>query len=233
MFEKEDCWYHSGDLLKYDEWGFVYFVDRAGDSYRWKGENVSTNEVCEALGHCPAVAEANVYGVQVPHTDGRVGMASLLLDEGAPAPAPMAYGRGKDDGWQRVLPHRQRRWGAGRRRSRRWLRTWVSTCPRTHGRHSCACVSVRTKRQVRHPSCAEAAVRGVWSSRPQITTLPPRHTGTFKFQKFRFVQEGFSPAALREAGEADDLYFRHPQHGRFVLIDDDLYARICANEFRL
>lgn len=93
-----------------------------------------------------------------------------------------------------------------------------------HGRRSCACASARTKKQVR-PLC-----RVSLSARVPHALVP---AGTFKFQKFRFVREGFSPAALREAGEADDLYFRHPKEGRFVAIDDDLYARICANEFRL
>ncbi|KAF0972510.1 hypothetical protein FDP41_009413 [Naegleria fowleri] len=84
VFEKGDIWYRSGDVLKYDTDGFFYFVDRLGDSFRWKGENVSTTEVCEAitktLDHHIALKEANVYGVQVPHCEGRAGMARLLLD---------------------------------------------------------------------------------------------------------------------------------------------------------
>ena len=62
--------------------GFLYFVDRTGDTFRWKGENVSTNEVCNAVQHFSWVAEANVYGVEVPAAGGRAGMALLSVKEG-------------------------------------------------------------------------------------------------------------------------------------------------------
>ncbi|KAI9205492.1 uncharacterized protein BJ171DRAFT_500622 [Polychytrium aggregatum] len=79
VFEKGDCWWSSGDLLKVDEKGFFFFVDRAGDSYRWKGENVSTNEVQAVVAAFPGIAECNVYGIQIPNTEGRAGMASIHL----------------------------------------------------------------------------------------------------------------------------------------------------------
>ncbi len=80
VFEKGDLWFRTGDLLRQDKDGYVYFVDRIGDTFRWKGENVSTNEVGEALAALPGIATANVYGVSVPGADGKAGMAAITLD---------------------------------------------------------------------------------------------------------------------------------------------------------
>jgi fatty-acyl-CoA synthase len=79
VFEAGDRWYRSGDLLRRDEEDYFYFVDRIGDTYRWKSENVSTQEVAEALSGFPGLEIANVYGVRVPGHEGRAGMAALLL----------------------------------------------------------------------------------------------------------------------------------------------------------
>jgi fatty-acyl-CoA synthase len=79
VFEKGDAWFATGDLMKTDADGYFYFVDRIGDTFRWKGENVSTNEVAERLMGCPGVKEANVYGVEVPGAEGRAGMAGLVV----------------------------------------------------------------------------------------------------------------------------------------------------------
>ncbi|HZZ67184.1 MAG TPA: long-chain-acyl-CoA synthetase [Phenylobacterium sp.] len=79
VFEKGDAWFATGDLMKTDADGYFYFVDRIGDTFRWKGENVSTNEVSERLLGCPGVKEANVYGVTVEGAEGRAGMAGLVV----------------------------------------------------------------------------------------------------------------------------------------------------------
>jgi fatty-acyl-CoA synthase len=77
-FEKGDRWFRTGDLMRRDADGYYYFVDRIGDTFRWKGENVATSEVQEALTGFPGVKEANVYGVGVPGAEGRAGMAALV-----------------------------------------------------------------------------------------------------------------------------------------------------------
>jgi fatty-acyl-CoA synthase len=82
VFAPGDAWYRTGDLMRQDAQGFFYFVDRIGDTFRWKGENVSTGEVAGVLATCPGVAEAAVYGVPVANADGRAGMAALAVSAG-------------------------------------------------------------------------------------------------------------------------------------------------------
>jgi fatty-acyl-CoA synthase len=80
VFAKGDSWFRTGDLMRKDADGYFYFVDRIGDTFRWKGENVSTTEVEETIGRFPGIAESNVYGVSIPGHDGRAGMAALVPD---------------------------------------------------------------------------------------------------------------------------------------------------------
>ncbi|KAI4129275.1 MAG: hypothetical protein LQ338_002327 [Usnochroma carphineum] len=74
---EDDAFFRTGDVVRWDKEGRWWFCDRIGDTFRWKSENVSTAEVSEVLGTHPAIEEANVYGVELPHHEGRAGCAAV------------------------------------------------------------------------------------------------------------------------------------------------------------
>ncbi|GLR87363.1 long-chain-acyl-CoA synthetase [Bradyrhizobium iriomotense] len=82
VFAKGDAWFRTGDLMQIDDKGFFHFVDRIGDTFRWKGENVATSEVNDAVRDCTGVVDATTYGVGIPGTDGRAGMSAIVANEG-------------------------------------------------------------------------------------------------------------------------------------------------------
>ena len=81
VFKAGDQWFDSGDLIEFHPGKWLSFADRAGDTFRWKGENVSTNEVADIVDAAMGVSEANVYGVEIPKADGRAGMAAISVDD--------------------------------------------------------------------------------------------------------------------------------------------------------
>lgn len=91
VFTPGDAYWSSGDLLRYDEDGYFYFVDRIGDTYRWKSENVSTQEVADALLDYQDAELINVYGVKVPEHEGRAGMAAIVMKSGVTFDADAFY----------------------------------------------------------------------------------------------------------------------------------------------
>lgn len=82
-FRDGDCWFNTGDVMSPQGMGHAAFVDRLGDTFRWKGENVATTQVEAALASDQTVEECTVYGVQIPRTGGRAGMAAITLRAGA------------------------------------------------------------------------------------------------------------------------------------------------------
>jgi fatty-acyl-CoA synthase len=80
VFQRGDSWFRTGDLMRQDSEGYFYFIDRIGDTYRWKGENVSTAEVEQRLAGASGVREVIAYGVPVPGADGKAGMITLVVD---------------------------------------------------------------------------------------------------------------------------------------------------------
>ncbi|WP_407306272.1 long-chain-acyl-CoA synthetase [Acinetobacter sp.] len=83
VFKQGDSFFNTGDLVRDIGFRHAQFVDRLGDTFRWKGENVSTTEVENVVSEYEKIAEAVVYGVEIPHTNGRAGMAAITLAEGA------------------------------------------------------------------------------------------------------------------------------------------------------
>jgi citronellyl-CoA synthetase len=82
VFEEGDAWFNTGDLMRDQGYLHAQFVDRLGDTYRWKGENVSTTEVENCISAFSSILDAVVYGVEIPNTNGRAGMANIRLMEG-------------------------------------------------------------------------------------------------------------------------------------------------------
>ena len=167
VFKKGDAWFNTGDLMRDIGCKHAQFVDRLGDTFRWKGENVSTTEVESVLGAFPGVEDAVVYGVAINGSDGRCGMAALRLaaDSTLDTQALAQYLDGE-------LP--------------------VYAAP----------LFIRLLSEL-------------------------ETTGTFKYKKNDLKQVAYNPAQT-----SDPLFVRLPGAKAFQPLDDELWARIEAGEFR-
>lgn len=167
VFHKGDLAFASGDLLVMDDFGYVYFRDRTGDTFRWKGENVSTAEVEGVISRVLGLTDCVVYGVTVPGAEGRAGMAAILDPDH------------KTD-LDLLLPELRK-----------------------------ALPAYAVPMFIRLLSSMDA-------------------TSTFKLKKVELQKHEF------HLDHVDDpIYFLDSKAGRYVLLDRDLYARICAGELRI
>lgn len=91
VFKPDDCWFNTGDIVQQQGFRHIAFIDRVGDTFRWKAENVATTEVEAQIHSIADVIEAVVYGVKVPNADGRAGMVSLILNQDKPFNPQLFY----------------------------------------------------------------------------------------------------------------------------------------------
>ncbi|XP_062340416.1 long-chain fatty acid transport protein 6 isoform X1 [Osmerus eperlanus] len=168
VFREGDIYFNTGDLMLQDHQDFVYFRDRIGDTFRWKGENVATTEVSEILGSLEFLQEVNVYGVNVPGYEGRAGMAALVLKPDQDLDGKKIYSLLV----QSLPPY-----------------SWP------------------------------------WFLRIQMAIDV---TETFKQQKGKLVQEGFSPEAVHEP-----LYFLDLLQKDYICLTPSLYNNIISGKIRI
>lgn len=168
VFKTGDVYFNTGDLMLQDHRDFVYFKDRIGDTFRWKGENVSTTEVSEVLGGLDFLLDVSVYGVTVPGYEGRVGMAAVVLKDDHGLDGERLYGH------------------------------LIHTLP---------------------------PYAWPWFLRVQ-TSLDM--TDTFKQQKGRLVQQGFSPDTVQQP-----LYFLDASQKTYTPLTAHTYQHIVSGKKRL
>ncbi|XP_059999488.1 long-chain fatty acid transport protein 6 isoform X2 [Lagenorhynchus albirostris] len=168
VFKKGDVYFNTGDLMVQDQENFLYFWDRIGDTFRWKGENIATTEVADIVGMLDFIQDTNVYGVAVPDYEGKAGMASITLKPNMSLDLEKVY--------EQVVT---------------FLPAYA--CPQF--------LRIQEKMET---------------------------TGTFKLQKFRLVEEGFSPLKI-----SDPLYFMDKLKKSYIPLTKEIYDQIVLGEIKL
>ncbi|XP_054942712.1 long-chain fatty acid transport protein 6 isoform X3 [Physeter macrocephalus] len=168
VFKKGDVYFNTGDLMVQDQENFLYFWDRIGDTFRWKGENIATTEVADIIGMLDFIQDTNVYGVAVPDYEGKAGMASITLKPNTSLDLEKVY--------EQVVT---------------FLPAYA--CPQF--------LRIQEKMET---------------------------TGTFKLQKFRLVEEGFSPLKI-----SDPLYFMDKLKKSYIPLTKEIYDQIILGKIKL
>lgn len=253
VFHRGDAWFSTGDLLRLDDEGFFSFVDRIGDSFRWKGENVATNEVAEVISGFGAagagaagvstaaavggvIEEANVYGVEWPGQEGRAGMACLVWKPIATASAAPATAASAAEFDPSALLH----YLLGKLAPYAipaFIRLKASDAPGD----AAAAASSSSSSSSSSVSAASAAASSDDSSSASSSNAK---TSTLKFQKFAYASQGFNPAVV--GASSTDALFWWPgskqgkaevaatvardgvQSQRYVRITPEVYQQIIA-----
>eukprot|EP00127_Corallochytrium_limacisporum_P006141 Clim_evm8s219 gene=Clim_evmTU8s219 len=204
VFKEGDCYYSSGDILRIDNEGFYYFVDRAGDTFRWKGENVSTTEVAEAMAEVPGILEVNTYGVPVPNHDGKAGMASLLVD------------------WLLQCPTETEG------KSMQTAANGVPDASELGSRSSS--VQHEFDLQTLYNVLKEKLPRYAMPIFLRLRDEEHSKTSTLKFQKHLYVKEGCDP---RNPAITDHLYVADHSVEAYVPLTNQIYDNIVAHKLRV
>ncbi|KAF9910073.1 hypothetical protein EC991_007404 [Linnemannia zychae] len=211
-FVQGDQYMRTGDLLYRTKDNFWYFADRAGDTFRWKGENVSTAEVADTLGHVDGMASCTVYGVSIPGQDGRAGMVAVVLKD--------AYWEEDKDVAAAVVP------------------ATVDSVDETRGDAPALSSVVVTPRKLNEKALEEFMDRlGLHASKRLPSYAIPRFvriceseleiTGTFKNKKVELKKEGFDLEKVQER-----LYWWTPK-GRYVPFGRKQFEELHAGRARL
>ncbi|XP_061630750.1 long-chain fatty acid transport protein 2-like isoform X2 [Phyllopteryx taeniolatus] len=203
VLKKGDVYFNTGDLMLIDKDGFVYFQDRVGDTFRWKGENVSTNEVSDVITQAECVSEASVYGVEVP--DNYAWKASKH--------------RSKCDeisGWRDAPTPSERE---------------CFTTRSNEGRVGMAAIALKDGHTFDSVGVFEHLESFLPNyARPRFIRIQSSLdvTGTFKLVKAKLVQEGFNPSAIM-----DPLYFLDDKEKKYVPLTMDIVRAVISGNIKI